>query len=249
MLDRYGAHGREDYAYLRMERIRARHAPRGASTSTMSPSALPRSARPTGDSGETPPTLEISIVIFSPSSRSSSTVAADGDDAARRGGVLVDHLRAVQPRAQDRDPPLEQPLLVLRGVVLEVLGEVAVPPGCRDRLDHGLPLRPLQLRKLGGQLLVLRTSELLAALLIRPSVAAAAGAAAAPAAAPTAAERRRLRGTVHGERRELARDVRRRAVRAGDLLLAPHELLEVRLAFHADVLVDRHGPVYAGRGL
>src|SRR6185437_15704005 len=40
-------------------------------------------------------------------------------------------------------------------------GEVAVPARRRDRLDHGLPLRPLELRQLGHQLLVLRTSELL----------------------------------------------------------------------------------------
>src|SRR5205814_5801448 len=83
----------------------------------------------------------------------------------------------------------------------------------------------------------------------RPSVAAAAGAAAAAATTPTAAEARRLRGAVHGERRELARDVRSGAVRAGDLLFAPHELLEMRLALHADVLVDRHArSLRAGSG-
>src|SRR6185312_12072743 len=151
-------------------------------------------------------------------------------------------LRVVQARAEDRDAPLEQSLLVLRGVVLEVLGEIAVTARGRDRLDDGLALRTLELRELGRQLLVLATSEL-PSVLIRHSVPAAAGSAAAPAAATataSASERRRLRGAVHGERGELARDLRRRAVGAGDLLLAPDELLEVRLAFHADVFVDRH---------
>ena len=61
-----------------------------------------------------------------------------------------------------------------------------------------------------------------------------------PAAA--AAERRLLRRAMNREGGELLRDVRRGAVRAGDLLVAADELLEVRLALHADVLVDRHGP-------
>jgi len=42
-----------------MERTRARQVPRGASTTIWSPTFLPSTARPTGDSGETPPTLEI----------------------------------------------------------------------------------------------------------------------------------------------------------------------------------------------
>ena len=45
-----------------------------------------------------------------------------------------------------------------------------------------------------------------------------------------------------------ARDVRRRAVRAGDRLLAADELLEVRLALHADVFVDRHARSLPGGG-
>ena len=40
-------------------------------------------------------------------------------------GVL-DDLRVVEPVAEDHDSPLEQPLLVLCGVVLEVLREIAV---------------------------------------------------------------------------------------------------------------------------
>ena len=69
-------------------------------------------------------------------------------------------------------------------------------------------------------------------------VAAAAGAAAARSA--TTARGDGLAQAVHCERGELARDVRRGAVGAGNLLLTADELLEVRLALHADVLVDRH---------
>src|SRR3990170_6650780 len=50
---------------------------------------------------------------------------ADLDPAARGGRVLVDDDRVVEAAAQDRDPALEQALLVLGGGVLEVLGEVA----------------------------------------------------------------------------------------------------------------------------
>jgi hypothetical protein len=45
-------------------------------------------------------------------------------------------------------------------------------------------------------------------------------------------------GREHGE---LASDVRGVAVGAADLPVAPHELLEMRLALHAHVFVDRHG--------
>src|SRR5207248_4705141 len=70
-------------------------------------------------------------------------------------------------------------------------------------------------------------------------VAAAAGASAAPAC--PAAEARLLPRAVDGEGGELARHVGRRAVGTRDLLVAADELLEVRLALHADVFVDRHG--------
>src|SRR5947199_74931 len=62
-------------------------------------------------------------------------VRADADDTARRGRALIDHLRAVEPVAKDRDLPLEESLLVLRGVVLEVLREVAEGTRGGDRLD------------------------------------------------------------------------------------------------------------------
>src|SRR5947209_689692 len=58
---------------------------------------------------------------------------------------------------------------------------------------------------------------------------------------PAATERGLLHCPMNCEGGELLRDVRRGAVRAVDLLVAPDELLEMRLALHADVLVDRHG--------
>ena len=57
-----------------MVTTRAFQDPFGATTSTSSPAFAPRSALPSGESGETPPTLEISIVIRSPFSSSTSTV-------------------------------------------------------------------------------------------------------------------------------------------------------------------------------
>src|SRR5581483_692356 len=72
------------------------------------------------------------------------------------------------------------------------------------------------------------------------SVAAAAGAAAAAAARRGLAEARRRVGAVRREHGELLLDLRAAAVRAVGLLAVPDELLEVRLALHADVLVDRH---------
>src|SRR5439155_18854926 len=88
---------------------------------------------------------------------------ADRHDAARSRLVLVDHLGVLETRAEDRDPPLEQPLLVLRRVVFEVLGEITVTSGSRDRLDDGATLRPFEVRELGLELLAYCASELLPA--------------------------------------------------------------------------------------
>src|SRR6476469_1678690 len=79
---------------------------------------------------------------------------ADCDDAARRGLLLVDDRRVLEAMTQHPDPRLEQPLLVLRRVVLEVLGEVAVRPRGRERLYDLLPPWALELGELGLQLLV-----------------------------------------------------------------------------------------------
>src|SRR5919106_1644876 len=59
---------------LRIARTRAFHDPLGASTSTTSPTPAPMSARPSGASGETPPTAEISTSSFSPSPSSTWTI-------------------------------------------------------------------------------------------------------------------------------------------------------------------------------
>src|SRR5712692_6792904 len=72
-----------------------------------------------------------------------------------------------------------------------------------------------------------------------PSVTAAT-ASAATAAATTAECAGLPGGADHRERRELPGDVGRAALRAGNHLIPPDELLEVLLALHADVLVHRH---------
>src|SRR5436190_21383319 len=77
----------------------------------------------------------------------------------------------------------------------------------------------------------------------RTSVRAAAGAAAAPAAGRSRAEARLRFRAVRREHRELLRDVVRPAIgtRRRSVTEA-HELLEVALAPHADVLINRHRP-------
>src|ERR687898_913744 len=68
-------------------------------------------------------------------------------------------------------------------------------------------------------------------------------AATAPAATAAATERAGLPGGAdRREGRELPGDVGRAAVRARNLLISPDQLLEVRLALHADVFVHRHRP-------
>jgi hypothetical protein len=69
-------------------------------------------------------------------------------------------------------------------------------------------------------------------------VATAAGAAAATAGAAAEARLRSL--AVRGEDRELPPHFRGTALGAVRLLAVADELLEVLLARHADVLVDRH---------
>src|SRR5256885_6838670 len=74
----------------------------------------------------------------------------------------------------------------------------------------------------------------------------AATAPAATAAATTTESAGLPGGADRRERRELARHVRRPALRARDLLVAADQLLEVLLALHADVLVHRHRPESLG---
>src|SRR5207342_1233543 len=79
-----------------------------------------------------------------------------GNDVRR---AVLDDLGVVEPVAEDRNPPLEQALLVLRGVVLEVLRQVAVRASGTDRLDHLATLRALELRERGGEASVLLSCE------------------------------------------------------------------------------------------
>ena len=72
-------------------------------------------------------------------------------------------------------------------------------------------------------------------------VAAAAATAAAAASAAAGRAEARLRGfRPGGEDRELPQDPRGAAIGARRILVAADELLEMRLAGHAHVLVDRH---------
>src|SRR5205823_5926605 len=81
---------------------------------------------------------------------------ADPDLVAAR---VVDDLGMVEPRAKRADARLEHSLLVLRGVVLEVLGEVAELPRLLDRGDDLGAARPLELRELAAQRLRLFRCE------------------------------------------------------------------------------------------
>src|SRR5262249_38722741 len=60
---------------------------------------------------------------------------------------------------QGPDPRLEQALLVLRGVVLEVLRQVAVLSRRLDRLDDRAPPWPLELSELGLERRPLRRGQ------------------------------------------------------------------------------------------
>jgi hypothetical protein len=77
--------------------MRACQEPRGALTSTSSPSFAPIRARPRGESGETPPTLEIdrisiSLFVFDLHRRPDADLAA-------RTSVMLDEHRPAQPVA------------------------------------------------------------------------------------------------------------------------------------------------------
>ena len=94
-----------------------------------------------------------------------AVVAVDLDDRADADFTLVqprrvDEHRVVEARAQRPDAGLEQPLLVLGGVVLEVLRQVAVLTRGLDRLHHGRTLRAFELGELVGERLVLRRRQL-----------------------------------------------------------------------------------------
>jgi hypothetical protein len=64
---------------------------------------------------------------------------------------VLDDDRVLDPVAEDRDPPLEQALLVLRVVIGEVLGQVAEAARRRDRLHQLGALGALELGQLRSQ--------------------------------------------------------------------------------------------------
>src|SRR5438034_9824071 len=105
--------------------------------------------------------------------------------------VLVDDDRSLETVAQHRDPPLEQTLFVLRGVVLEVLRQIAEAARTRDGL-HGLgAFRAFELGELRLELLLLRLGEMLGLVLgHRGSLAKRLPQAIAPRAAKAGAETR-----------------------------------------------------------
>jgi hypothetical protein len=75
----------------------------------------------------------------------------DGADADLIAACVRDDLRPVEPRAQVADAGLEEALLVLRGVVLEVLRQVAEFTRLRDRLHDLLAAWAFELRQLLAQ--------------------------------------------------------------------------------------------------
>jgi hypothetical protein len=72
---------------------------------------------------------------------------------------VLDDDGVLDPAAKDRDPALEEALLVLGVVVSEVLGEVTEAPGGRDRLHHLGALRALEFGELGCERVALSDSH------------------------------------------------------------------------------------------
>ena len=72
---------------------------------------------------------------------------------------MLDDDGVLDSAAQDRDPALEETLLVLCVVVGEVLGEVTEAAGGRDRFHHLGPLRALELGELGCERVALSDSH------------------------------------------------------------------------------------------
>src|SRR5438094_6095459 len=77
-------------------------------------------------------------------------------DAVARGG-RVDDLGGPDLALELGDAALDERLLLARGVVFRVLGEVAVRPGFGDRLGDGVPVDTLEAIELVAQTLVPRT--------------------------------------------------------------------------------------------
>ena len=143
------------------ETTRARQAPRGASTWTSSPALAPTSALPSGDAGETPPTLEISTSIGSPSSRRSivtrdptATSPLFAAASSSTSSARCRRLRRIVMRRSRR------PCSVLAAWYSKFSERSPKPRGL-DRLDDLGALGALELGQLGFELRLLGTGEVL----------------------------------------------------------------------------------------
>ena len=135
------------------------HAPLGAVTSTVSPDRVTeqRRAERRGRRHGSRPAERRDL-----DGHRLAALVLDLDDRADAdlvAGRLLDDLRQVEPRAQCADLRLEEALLVLRGVVLEVLGEVAELARLLDRGDDLGAARALELFELEPQRLGLLRGE------------------------------------------------------------------------------------------
>ena len=116
----------------RMARTRAFQVPRGACTSTTSPTPAPISAMPERRVGRDAADRRdldlhrLAVLVLD---------LDDGADADVLDAFVLDGHRVVQPVLQQGDATLDHPLLVLGRVILEVLGEVAELAGALDRFD------------------------------------------------------------------------------------------------------------------
>jgi hypothetical protein len=80
-------------------------------------------------------------------------------DLAGRKLRLFDQDRVVKAVAQRSDTHFQEALFVLRGVVFEVLRQVAVLTRRFDRLNDGCALRAFELGKLRGERVALTRGE------------------------------------------------------------------------------------------
>ena len=134
--------------------------PRGVATSTVSPFLWPMIALPTGDSFESFSSAGIRLggaddAVLDGLLRvdvAQAHVRADGHDVLR-DLPLLDHAGGREPLLELRDPRLEHRLLVLRGVVLGVLGDVAELAGDLDPLGDLAPTLGREILDLALELL------------------------------------------------------------------------------------------------
>ncbi len=127
------------------------------------PTPVPISACAIGDSADSLPAFRsasvgptsVNVDARPLASSTTWTVAPKATVSPSSAGAST--TRALRRRSvQPRDPRLEVGLVLLRGVVLGVLLEVAVLAGGRDPLGHRAPphaLEPLELRLEGGEAL------------------------------------------------------------------------------------------------